>query len=265
METIYIPSQEGRTSTQDTYRGIRKTFSSPYHFYIRVADLSKPTVRFIVYSMGKEKVIASGIYSFRDGTFRLTYSCDYKTAKRLVDYLELMRDDYINALNIVKNRIDKRIADYLGRAQGTDYLQLKLWLTFQPESVFFTNQAVEDRRRRLDPAFVKKMERSPFYQNLLQLDHELEEADLMLDMDRAYELYQQREDLRMREIAHLDQEVEMAERALNMKHHLTADRTIIDISERFYDWISTVGHSLLETSPPCDDVSASLLFGEDLT
>jgi len=52
----------------ERYIGVQHNFPDPYHIYLHVNDIStdegkvSPIVRFIIYSMGKKKVILAGTY-----------------------------------------------------------------------------------------------------------------------------------------------------------------------------------------------------------
>ena len=213
--------------------------------------------------MGKTKIIMSGVFSFRTGKFHLFYSCDYQGLKRLNHYIELLREDYVNTLNIVKNRVDKRVKAFLGSESNFNYPQTKLWLTFQPESRYYETQAMEDRLRRLDPAFVKQLLNSnPSLHKAEELEEELMYVDLMGDENTAENMAQQISNLRYAAIGNLDAQVAEAENRANFTHQIKKDKTIVDISRRFYQWIS---FHAIEEAQPCTDESEVYLFGEDMT
>lgn len=254
---------EQAEQNQEVYRGIIHYFSSPYHLYLRVDDLNKPTVRFIVFSMGKTKIMMSGIFSFRTGKFHIIYSCDYRGLKRLNQYIEILKEDYVNTLNIVKNRVDKRVGAFLGSVSNFNYPQTKLWLSFQPESRYYETQAREDRLKRLDPVFVRQLyDSDPSLHQAKEIEEELMHVNLLGDNVTVAEMEEQISDLRRVAIDKLDDQVAKAENRANFTHRIKRDKTIVDISQRFYRWIS---FHPIEEAQLCTDESETLLFGEDLT
>jgi len=247
----------------EVYRGIIHHFSSPYHLYLRVDDLNKPTIRFVVFSTGKTKIIMSGMFSFLTGKFYVFYSCDYQRLKRLNQYIQLLKEDYINTLIIVKNRVDKRLSQFMGTATNFNYPQTKLWLTFQPESRYYETRAVADRLKRLEPTFVQQLyDSNPSLRKASELERELMYLSLMGDDKAAKRMTKQITKLRREAIDELDNQVADAEYSANFVQQLQKDKTIIDVSQRFYRWIS---FHPIEHAQPCTDESEVYLIGEDMT
>lgn len=285
METIYISPQVLRTEFSESqkreaeaYRGIMHPFSSPYHLYLRVSDLGTDDIHFVVYSMGKTKIIMSGVYSLKDGRFFVTYACNYKTARRLMAYLDLMRDSYINTLNIVKNRVNKRLNAFWG-VEKFNYQQTKLWLTFQPQSAYYTDQAEQDRLRRLEPSFVEQLyQRNHYLASIGPLEKRLLRADLQGNLDEVLDLSEEIKDQKLEAVRQLDTQVRQEEELLNFHRSLTrfapgsllslsADKLITDISEQFYNWIVTskyVDNNWINEQPLCNEGSEEPLFGFEL-
>lgn len=266
METIYV-TRSGQA--QEEYRGLHHTFPSPYHLYLRTEDLAgSSSVRFIVYSLGRTKVIMAGIYRLTDQSFHVTYSCDYKSLSRLNDYLTTVRADYISALTIVKDRATKKLKQLIGIHQPHQYEQLKLWLSFQPLSKFYTTHAVSDRLQRLKPETDQQLANEDPFPLIRQLTKQLEDSDLLGDTETAFKLYEQIEDLKVTKIRQLDREVTKLEEKLNMITHHSADKLVASISIQFYQWISSSIYGSANWAhqlPTCDDYSYIHLFGEDLT
>ncbi len=251
MQTAYMYEKDEKTDQTDLveYIGVRHLFPDPFHFFLRIADIeySMPTVRFTCFSMGKKKVIMSGIYRRSDDSFHILYACKYSIYD-LNKYLDSWRSTFQNTVNITKNRINDRVRMFLGRALNPlladhdDYIQLKAWLSLQETSRYVVDMDNEIATR------VEGLISSEYHRRLVENITELQEVErlnvvidelmLMGDEIGAWDISDNIEEYLVMAVRKLDDMLETYEQKMNVVEKQKKDVDIVRISEKFYDWIS---------------------------
>lgn len=249
METVLA---EFRTESEDIerYIGLRNVFNDPYHLYLRLSDVTEysPVVKFIVFSMGKRKVIMLGTYhrDLAEGSrFRVMYGCRY-SVRDLHKYLSTWSKKFVNAINVVKNRIAERAAAIIGIEtyqyiqNRSEYLQLKAWLSMHPKSKYF-NPSLDKRVLKdiVTPEYIKKLRSKQHSLSAIdKLKAKLREADLIGDVEEMVRIGEDIIYLSDIAIKEIDKVLGNYENELNIREKHSDIKYALDISEEFYEWIS---------------------------
>lgn len=264
LQTILVPMDDQDQSSRklnnqkeelERYIGIRHHFPDPYHIYLHEGDLQdrdrqSPIIRFVIYSMGKKKVIMTGIYrhytytSSNRSPFHITYACRYNT-RDLMTYVNEFNERFINTLNVMKSRIASRVDQFLDITgpvylqNRDDYVQLKAWLTLQPISRYHQpNKDTSLVASLITPNFHQRIQSAFSQFNLIRdLDRRISMAYLA-DED-TYELEQDVQDLLSSVIQILDEDLSQYESRLNIQSVHTRSTEVVEISRRFAQWLQT--------------------------
>ena len=281
------PQSSAQREALEQYIGIRHAFPDPYHLYLHKNDLGingegSPVVRFIVYSMGKKKIVMIGFYrryGDKSMAFKVTYACKY-SMRELMDLVQEWSPRFINTLNIMKNRIQGRIDKFLNVAPDPliatkeDYKQLKIWLSTQPLSEYYMENKekgdMEYRRSLISQEYMEKL-----YTNIPQmsiidnLKNEYVVSSLSGDKGRISEDINE---LYVFIMDKLDKLIAKYEQNLNILSMQNSNKEIVRISQAFYEWISSSmysSESWYNTLDLCsckniDDPGCHIIsFGED--
>lgn len=244
-------------AVSEQYIGIKHAFPDPYHLYLHVGDLESgsPRVRFVVYSMGKKKVIFAGMYrrystmetgiqvpygqftrQRNNDPFVVLYACSYSTSD-LMTYVSKISEDFKNAVNIMKNRISSRVAAFSGippppylRNQD-DYVALKAWLLLNPYSKYHR----PDKNVRIVKSLISD-------EYLSRLKGAVSQFALLEDLQARSEIYDNENDIEEVErflASKLDHELAEYESRIHITSKQTRDEAVLDISEKFVKWLET--------------------------
>lgn len=294
MQELLLPSSIGREDTTDMqgedlerYIGIKHHFPDPYHIYLHAGDLGidggdpLPIIRFVIYSMGKKKVMMAGTYrrssTRNEDMFRVSYACRYSTSE-LMTYISEWSSKFINSVNIMKNRINSRIDTFLGNPSipylrnRDDYIQLKAWLALQPLSIYYQPEK--------NPSLVRSIISTEY---LRVLHSSFREFDVIKVLENdMFMLYLTGEDtfsieddidrLLLSVIERLDKDLSTYESNLSLVSNHTKDVEILEISQRFIQWLQTsryTSDTYVRSLQPCvcnnpTDVGCNILsWGDD--
>lgn len=245
---LSTPSESSTQMDIERYIGIQHHFPDPYHIYLHVDDIKygndvPSSVRFIVYSMGKKKVVLAGSYNkHMNPQVHISHACRYST-RDLIDMINVIDQRFINTLNIMKNRIDKRVDQFAGLSSPpylqdrNDYIQLKAWLSLQPSSAYYLSDtdvyrvqsAISteyERRLRRSIATFELVNRLSNQYDLVYLSGD-SAFDIQDDIDQLYQLLTQQ----------LDNSLQQYESRLSIQSSYTRDKNIVDISKRIAEWL----------------------------
>lgn len=292
LQEILIPKdlnvvRQERESSQreelERYIGIKHEFPDPYHIYLHSKDIGErgeeplPVIRFIIYSMGKKKVIMTGTYRRYAGgripPFRIIYACRYNT-RDLMQYVSEWNTRFINTMNVMKDRITNRIQRFIGSMSPpylrdrNDYVQLKAWLTLQPLSQYYRSDDLPMRERirsLITPEYMRRLQSSVREFNTIQtLQNELLVSD-----DES--IQNDIQELTVSLIDRLDREMQRYENTISIRSEHSRDKEIVEISRKFATWLETsqyVSDSWVNSLPECkcsnpDDIGCKILsWGE---
>lgn len=279
-QTVLVNAQSQRNREREAQReeleeyiGIKTQFSDPYHVYLSVKDLEadSPIIRFIVFSMGKKKIVLQGYYrrnlntgQFRD-RFRVTYACRYET-RNLMEYLTEWEKNFTNVVNITKNRINSRINAFLGAPQNPllanrdDYISLKAWLSLHPASLYYREGDHEKIETLIQPGqFARIAEEFTSLQQIPALERQLSLTD---DIDTIFDLRQDIEDIMDNAIKGLDSMVSKYESQMNIVQFQGKNHAIQVISRKFYEWLSTSKYATNSWAATLSDCSCHTIAYE---
>lgn len=301
METILVSvPRQGQKNREELeqYVGLKHAFPDPFHLYLHVRDLSanesgiskSPIIRFIVFSMGKKKIAMTGYYRRRKGkstysqgesasSFHITYACKYLT-RDLHTYVTKWGEEFINTLNITKDRVNKRIQALLGNPPSpilkdeNDYLQLKAWLSTQPLSSYYRSDLnIEKLKSIITPEYHKRLrDYIPEFSSIDYINKEIT-MNILSDID-SQQLQEDVESLMETAIEKLDKLLSNYENHLNILQYQSNSKDIMDISEQFYNWISVSKYSSdswysslesCECNSPSDPGCQIITWGEDIS
>lgn len=119
---------------EDAYVGMVAPIESPFHLFLRMADLQKSNkyIYFFGYSIGSKSIILWGIYDKDNRQFLIDDYCKWKLIGRSEDgeaynigaYMSTWKNlgKYQYIANTVSNRPKKLISKYTRNKQSTDYI-----------------------------------------------------------------------------------------------------------------------------------------------
>lgn len=272
LPPISVLQQDREKAERDElerYIGIKHHFPDPFHIYLHVNDLGLddedplPVVRFIIYSMGKKKVMMAGTYRRyavgRVPPFHISYACRYNT-RELMRYVSEWNETFTNTLNVMKNRINTRINELIGTPpipylrNRKDYIQLKAWLSLQPLSLYYQPNKDPIRIRSLiSPEYIKIL-----YSSLRELDiirpleNEMFLSDLTGDDDSS--LREDVNQLRASMIQRLDGNLSKYENEISIFSKYTKNNEVIEISQKLVTWLQTseyTSDTVVNSLEPC--------------
>ena len=269
LQTILVPrdvlsdaqrsqAASGQREELERYVGIQHNFPDPYHIYLHVDDITMnggqlpPVIRFIIYSMGKKKVILAGTYrrylqnQSPRSPFNISHACRYNT-RDLMTFIDEWGDKFVNTLNIMKNRINTRVSKFLGTSpvpylkDREDYIQLKAWLALQPMSAYSQPDKNTIRIQSLiTPDYERRLRESFKEFNIIRnLERQKSLAYLADDTDTVFDLDEDIDRLLSSIIEKLDGSLNDYEREMNIESVQVRNKEIIEISKRFVQWLQT--------------------------
>lgn len=253
MEVITVlttPQKYSKSGKLEEYIGIVHSFPDPYHLYLNNYDLKAKSniIKFIIYSAGKKKIVMIGYYNKLKDDFKVKYSCKYNT-KDLINYYNKWITKYINAINIVKNRITKRQFSFAGISPDPlisnydNYKQLKIWLSMKYESEYYIEPENKNdfnyRISLITPEYKKLISKLPESENIKILEDELLINTLSGNINPVSKknIKEEINELNYSLISRLDKLVEEYEKNINISEIQSRDKEIVKISKKFYKWI----------------------------
>ena len=95
----------------DEYLGVATAFEAPFNLYVKLADVgSNARVNFLVYSSGRQSVLAWGEYDTRNRSFELYESCSARASLLAPLARELPGRGYEYVANSVRDRITEYLS-----------------------------------------------------------------------------------------------------------------------------------------------------------
>lgn len=93
----------------------QKEFNEPYFIFVPMDEIANPTsyFNFIIYELGKNRIILWGIYDKKTKNIHVDNGCVYGIMK-IANYHKLMMTKFILVNSVVKNRISNLVKQFSG-------------------------------------------------------------------------------------------------------------------------------------------------------
>lgn len=258
---VLVPREQSISTVKELedihqYIGVKNKLPDPFHLYLHKMDIASEssTVRFIVMSMGKKKIIMIGWYienMSKDKRFKVKYMCKYMT-KNLQEYISTWNKSFDMTIAAVKNRTIGRIMGHNVNMlpefiqNDSDYKQLKAYLTLQPRSKYhkvLTKDEQKKVRSIISDDYISKLRAHvPQYNLIDQIKKDITMTSLYED-EETEKLKELMDRVLIDVISYLDKNIDYYENSINMLSIYNWTPRVKEISMQFYDWIATTNPS----------------------
>lgn len=94
----------------------QKEFNEPYYVFVLKSEIQNPTdyFHFIIYELGKNRIILWGIYDKINREVHVDDGCIYSVMK-IGSYHKLMMTKFVLVNSVVKNRITSLVREFMGK------------------------------------------------------------------------------------------------------------------------------------------------------
>jgi len=216
----------------NNYINITKEFSSPIHLY-----MDKTLTYFLIYTIGKEKIIAWGIY--KNDKFIFSDGCKYKL-NFLNNYISSWNENDFYILGLaVKNRINSRLNSFLNNKQYIknykEYKELFLWYSIKK------NKLDKKLKKYLTNNIQNILSRFDIYNDLNNIILNLTTYQLIYDDYQLNQYYDKIKELKVLLLKNVKKQLDIYEKNINLIEIIKHS----DILNNFYKKIKNINFKFI--------------------